>query len=213
MTESLSNQFLPGIDWRHYDESSGWVDPDPMPKPVNRVPDSSETAKVPLAGLSKVSDFYGDAQKNQQAEVLGKMQHVVDRRPLPEGFEFTHYASPYQPDFSNKHYLGLNDAEGKEVGRLSWNGDTGRVGWLGVDQEHRGLADHLITEAHRIAAEHGDVGPTHSEDLSNDSYQLVKRYASAFMPKNALIHGRTPEEQEAHTAYMKRLRERQSPAF
>jgi len=221
MTESLSNQFLPGIDWSHYGHDGsdplGFKDSSSVVASIREVDDSvrrkesKEIANVPLSGLEKVSQFYGDKQLNQQTDVLEKMKNNIVKRPLPEGFSIVHSTSDNQPDGSTKHSLVLRSPDttkffGEEVGRMMWNGDTGRVSWFGINQAHRGLASHMITRAHELASDAGDVGPTHSEDLSNDSYNLMKRYASAFMPKNALIHGRTPEEQEIELQKRRRHR-------
>jgi hypothetical protein len=84
MTDSLGPQFLPGIDWNpYYPDSinrSNWAENITRTAPPK---DTTENANVPLPGMEKVSQFYGDEQKNQQADVLDKLQKNVARHPLP----------------------------------------------------------------------------------------------------------------------------------
>lgn len=205
MTESLGPQFLPGIDWHPYREDTTTprttqiLDASPNRKPTEA------TARVPLPGMEKVSQFYGDEQRSQQSAELEKLKKNTVRYPLPEGFSITHSTLGHQPDGSLKHILTLKQpvdpmVPNLEVGSLTWNGDTGRVSWFGIDTPHRGLASHMITRAHEIAESMGEVGPTHSEDLSDDSYRMAKTHASAFLPKDAIIHGRTIDEHEEKLA-------------
>lgn len=215
MTDSLGPQFLTGVEWNRYGlgqktDSDQYVDPG---SPNERRKDTEETARVPLPGMENVSQFYGDKQKTQLSSALGKMQKNAENRPMSGNISFKHTTIGGQPDGSTKHELKAIRSEEpgipeSEIGSMTWNGDTGRVGWFGIDQEHRGIANHMITTAHRIATEHGDVGPTHSEDLSSDSYQLMKHHASSFMPSNTKIYGRTPEEQDAHVAWRRGVYER-----
>lgn len=216
-TENLGQQFdgmLPGIDWGQYREyvatRSALADP-PTPRKTTR-----ETARVALPGLEKVNQFYGEEQNNQLASQLDVFRKNAARHPLPEGYSIRHSTTTNSDDGSTRHVIELHKDlpkdEGylhstEEVGKLSWNGDTGRVGWFGIDNPHNLYASHMFVEAYKIAAQTGSVGPTHSDDLSGDSYRMMKRHASAFLPSNAIVHGYTIDEHEARLEEERQHRE------
>jgi hypothetical protein len=81
---------------------------------------------------------------------------------------------------------------------MEWDGDSGHVHYYGVDDGYRGTpALHLISEAHRIAREHGDTGPTNASDLSEFSYRIAKQHAPSFIPEGTMVKGIDREDWDA----------------
>lgn len=119
---------------------------------------------------------------------LSQIKRITSRRSLPEGFS-THV----NKETSGNYTARLYDAT-KEVGKVSWNGETGHVHNLDIPEEkHRPLLAHLLDTAHEASHENGDTGPTHSNTLSAYSYKLMKKYAPSFIPDDATV-----EEEDEH---------------
>lgn len=132
--------------------------------------------------------LYNKNEAEEEQTGLDSLRNITSRRSLPEGFS-THV----NKEASGNYTARLYDTT-KEVGRVSWNGDTGHVHNLSIDEEkHRILLAHLLDKAHGVSHENGDTGPTHSNTLSAYSYKLMKKYAPSFIPDDATV-----EEEDEH---------------
>ena len=151
-------------------------------------------ANVPLEGLHSAHLFYSPEQQAQVEAGLKKVTRVAQSRTpsgmrVPEGIRIRHSAFPNEVFGDRTHNMTLHDPElakegyDSEVGQVKWNGNTGRVSWLGVDEGYRHLVPHLLTRAHETAAEYGDSGPTHATNLSSFSYKLMNKFLPNFIDR------------------------------
>jgi hypothetical protein len=172
-----------------------------IPKPARdegAVNDSmARRADIPIPGLHAYRNFYTTDQSQEEASGLGKINNVTQSRPLPRNLRMEHtvHTDPWKT--TRGHKITLYDDNPKppslgpgQVGSIEWNGDTGHVHYYGVQDRYRGTpALHLISEAHRVAREHGDTGPTNSSDLSEFSYRIAKQHAPSFIPEGTMVKG------------------------
>jgi len=154
-------------------------------------------ADIPIPGLHAYRNFYTFDQSQEEASGLGKINNVTQSRPLPRNLRLEHTVATDPWKTTRVHKITLHDDNPKPpslgpgpVGSIEWNGDTGHVHYYGVQDSYRGTpALHLISEAHRVARENGDTGPTNSSDLNEFSYRIAKQHAPSFIPKGTTVRG------------------------
>jgi GNAT superfamily N-acetyltransferase len=79
------------------------------------------------------------------------------------GVQFRHYPG----DSSGfNHSLNAKNSEGKHLGSIKWNGRTGRVNMVYVEEDHRGLGvgTALWERANKLSEMHGTPMLKHSPD-------------------------------------------------
>jgi hypothetical protein len=151
-------------------------------------------ANVPLEGLHADSTFYPPEKQAEVSTARAKIDKVVKKRTpagltVPEGLRIKHSAFDNEVIGDRTHNVTLHDPElerdgyDSEVGQVKWNGNTGKVHWLGVDEGYRHAVPHLLSRAHRIADEHGDAGPTHATNLTDFSYKMMKKHNPSFIDR------------------------------
>ena len=153
-----------------------------------------EAANVPLEGLHADSIFYTPEKQAEVSTAREKIDKVVQKRTpagmtVPEGLRIQHFAESTGKVGARTHNLTLHDPEleregyDSEVGQVKWNGNTGKVAWLGVVEGYRHAVPHLLSRAHQIADEHGDAGPTHATNLTDFSYKTMKKHVPSFIDR------------------------------
>lgn len=73
----------------------------------------------------------------------------------------------------------IHEETGKICGEINWFAEDGFVMWLGVDEKHRAFGHtclRLIMEAWEYSNKNGVVGPQGSDDLTNFSRILMRRW-------------------------------------
>ena len=166
-------------------------------------------ADVPLEGLHSARTFYTPEQEAEVSTALEKINRVAKKRTppgtiVPEGIRVRHSVHS-ETDTGERFYnLELHDPEllreghDSEVGQVKWFGNTGKVGWLGVDEGYRHLLPNLLSRAHSLAAEHGDTGPTKSHELTSYSYNLMQKHAPSFIDRENTTVDYEPLDEEPH---------------
>jgi hypothetical protein len=65
-----------------------------------------------------------------------------------------------------------------------------------VDEGYRHYVPHILDAAHNLSSAYDHVGPTHSDVLSNYSYNLSKKYTPSSIPYYATVNGDSVEDYE-----------------
>jgi len=122
-----------------------------------------------------------------------RAKRVVTKHGLPEGFNIYHMGTGIDRTGkirSDTFHSHIYDSYGDERGGVSWDPRTGKIAGLSIpDKELRPFASHLLLAAHEYADKEGVTGPTHSDNLTDYSYNMAKKLVPSAMPKNAIVHG------------------------
>lgn len=89
------------------------------------------------------------------------------------------YQASVGPGQGKLNIHAIHEVTGDVVGEINWFAEDGFVMWLGVDEKHRAFGHtclRLLMEAWEFANNNGHVGPQGSDDLTNFSRMLMRRW-------------------------------------
>lgn len=150
-------------------------------------------AKVPLEGLHTNRLAFTPEQESDEVKGKEALRRGMKSRPMEGGIGAPYLAHSFRTDEvtgDRHHIVALQDGYGSgPVGSVRWHGPSGHVEWLGLHPDYRHLTHHLLGYAHKVAEEHGDLGPLASSELSSDSFRIMTRHAKSFIPKKFNVDG------------------------
>jgi hypothetical protein len=154
-------------------------------------------ADVPIEGLHSARAFYTPEKEAEVSSSLKTIHRVARKRSapgmtVPEGIHSNHFIEHDPLTGERKYLLTLHDPmsksssySGDEVAKVQWNGNSGHVRWMGVDEGYEHLVPHLVSRAHYLSEMYGDTGPTQSDELSSYSYKLMKKHNPSFIDRES----------------------------
>lgn len=119
-----------------------------------------------------------------------KAKRVADRYQLPEGYSIYHSGTGIGRTGeieSNNMTSVLHDDNYGAVGSVNWDPRSGHIRGFYMDEDARPYASHLLNAAHDYAAQEGVDGPTHSNEMTDYSYNMAKKLVPSAIPKNATV--------------------------
>ena len=191
---------LPGVDWDSMRDPKYDTLPDTLkPEAFEAEKDKSRLqehfkavpgAKNPWGYI----DRPGDYEQEEVSKARQQTSNIALKKPLPEGMEMTHTVHRGR---SAVHEITLHDRKNEpysetgktHVGNLSWNGTSGHIGGLFVDEGYRHLVPNMLEAAHALSDAYGHVGPVKSNDLTSYSHKLAEKFAPSSIPDDAVVEG------------------------
>ena len=147
--------------------------------------DKNAPVYQPLSTMASARWDYTNDQGKAEQQGLDKLK-IASRRGMSADYSMR--VEKPQPGEASHYGINLMH-NGGSVGNVDWNGQSGTVYSLSVDEPHRALVPQLLSKAHEVSHEEGHTGPTMSSDLTAYSYRVMRKHAADFIPEYTTVEG------------------------